>query len=600
MLPQILNHLQSLKNKTKTMKKLFLSIVTVLITASLFSQAAPGLFKYQAVIRDAAGAVKVSTAAKVDVVILKGAADGDIVLSETHNTTTNAYGLVTLNIGSVDAANFAKINWAMGPYFITIIVNDVEMGTSQLLSVPYALYAEKANVPGVMGPKGDKGDSGEGGGGQVGLSDSILLKGANGKVYALKVDGTGALSVAESSLPTVTDIDGFTYHQIVIGNQVWLKENLRTTKFNDGTPILIADKATWAGLVADTVTPAMGILHDSVYYNWQVANTPNKNPCPAGFRVPSKAEWGVLAAFAGGTLNGDATAWENCASKLKSVAAGGTDDFGFKGELLGARDGGSGGYNLGWGIARWWARGSRNFGGKDKATEVGLWSGNENLSVGAWYWNGGENIRCVKGELVYDADGNDYTTVKIGNQTWLKENLRATKFNDGTPILNAQTNAQWLALIADTTTAAYSFREDTLKNVGAFYNWQAANTPGKNPCPSGFHVPTRDEFNTLANFVGGNYVTDWGGQWQGAGTKLKSVAAGGTDDYGFSAEILGSRDGDGSTYHLDWTIARFWANGPRNYGGMDKATEIGFGLTWNDMGIGTWYYNGGHNIRCVK
>ena len=581
------------------MKKLFLIVVAVFLTVSVFSQSVPGQFKYQAIIRNASGVVRTNASVSIDVVLLKGSADGDIVYTETHSATTNAYGLVNLNIGSRTPADFAKINWANGPYFIQILVDGTEMGISQLLSVPYALYAEKANVPGVPGPQGPQGPSGEGGGG-IGGTDSIQITSPNGKVWALKVDNNGNLSSTASQFPKVIDVDGYSYDQVKIGTQTWLKQNLRTTKFNDGTPILIADNAAWAALIADTITPACGILGDSVYYNWQVANTPGKNPCPVGFHVPSKAEWGVLAAFAGGTLNGDATAWEGVASKLKSVAAGGTDDYGFKGELLGARDGGNGNYNLSWGIARWWARGPRNYGGKDKATEIGLWNGNDNLSVGAWYWNGGENIRCVKGEIAYDADGNSYTPVRIGNQTWLKENLRATKFNDGTPILDAQSNAAWNALIADTITAAYSFKNLGKKEEGAFYNWQAANTPGKNPCPSGFRVPTRDDFNTLGNFAGGSYVTDWGGQWLGVGTKLRAVSSNGTDNFGFGAQIIGSRDGDGSTYHEDWNIARFWVEGPRNFGGKDKATEIGFGKDWDAMGVGTWYYNGGHNIRCIK
>ncbi len=588
------------------MKKIFLSIVAVFLTASLFSQVAPGLFKYQAVLRDAAGTIRANASVSIDVVILQGSADGDIVLSETFAVTTNAYGLVSLNIGSESPTDFGKINWADGPYFIQVLVDGTEMGTSQLLSVPYALYAEKANVPGVQGPQGPQGPAGEGGGGGIGGTDSVILTSPNGKVWALKVDDSGNLITTASNLPLVIDFNGNSYHQVVIGKQTWLKENLKATSFNDGTAILDAnDNAVWSALIADTVTPAYGFKDGNdtlgAFYNWQVANTPGKNPCPQGYYVPSKNEWRALATYVGGifesTAEGDV--WTGAGEKLLSVAAGGTDDYGFSAAYTAIRDGGNGeypGWSIGVGI-NYWTRGAFTDPVEKFAPNMSIWDGV--LYDGAWYWNSGYNIRCVKGELAYDADGNAYTTVKIGNQTWLKENLRTTKFNDGTPILNAQSNAAWNALIADTITPAYSFREDTFKIIGAFYNWQVANTPGKNPCPSGFRVPTRDDFNALGNFAGGNYVTDWGGQWLGVGTKLRAVSSNGTDDFGFGAEIIGSRDGDGSSYHLDWTIARFWVEGPF-LTPDNQATEIGFALTWDGMGVGPWYWNGGHNIRCIK
>ncbi|NOU19668.1 MAG: hypothetical protein HOO91_19090 [Bacteroidales bacterium] len=100
---------------------------------------------------------------------------------------------------------------------------------------------------------------------------------------------------------------------------------------------------------------------------------------------------------------------------------------------------------------------------------------------------------------VTDIDGNVYHTVKIGSQVWMVENLRVTKYNDGSSIPNVTDNS-WLSL----TTGAYCWynNDQTFMNpYGAMYNWYAVNT-GK-LAPIGWHVPTLAEWNTLSSYVGG-------------------------------------------------------------------------------------------------
>jgi len=125
------------------MKKLFSLVVAVIITETFFGQV-PSSFKYQAVLRDASGSVRANASVSIDIAILQGSATGTQVFIENHGITTNEFGLVNLEIGSINAAGFSAIDWSAGPYFVKIIVDNTEMGTSQLLSVPYALYAKKA------------------------------------------------------------------------------------------------------------------------------------------------------------------------------------------------------------------------------------------------------------------------------------------------------------------------------------------------------------------------------------------------------------------------------------------------------------------------
>jgi hypothetical protein len=116
---------------------------------------APQSFNYQAVARDASGAVLSNQAVNFRISLLQGSTTGVISYTETHSVTTNILGLVNFAIGggTVVNGNFAEINWAQGPYFAQIELDAnnsgtyVVMSTTQLLSVPYAQYAEKSGNP---------------------------------------------------------------------------------------------------------------------------------------------------------------------------------------------------------------------------------------------------------------------------------------------------------------------------------------------------------------------------------------------------------------------------------------------------------------------
>jgi uncharacterized protein (TIGR02145 family) len=114
-----------------------------------------------------------------------------------------------------------------------------------------------------------------------------------------------------------------------------------------------------------------------------------------------------------------------------------------------------------------------------------------------------------------DQDGNIYKTVTIGSQTWMAENLRTTKYSDGTTISHVTDDPAW----DDLTTGAYcnyknTAANDTIATFGRLYNWHAVNT-GK-LAPKGWHVPTDAEWTLLTTYLGGE---------NGAGTKLKEIGA---------------------------------------------------------------------------
>ena len=120
------------------------------------------------------------------------------------------------------------------------------------------------------------------------------------------------------------------------------------------------------------------------------------------------------------------------------------------------------------------------------------------------------------GPNISDLDGNLYKTAYIGTQQWIAENLKTSKYNDGTAIPNATDNSLWSQL----TTGAWSYYNNDANNnakYGKLYNWYAVSptTNGnKNVCPIGWHVPTDAEWTTLRDYLGGEIV---------AGGKMKEV-----------------------------------------------------------------------------
>jgi hypothetical protein len=125
------------------MKKLTLLIVSIVLAAGIFAQS-PNQFKYQAVLRDGDGSIMSDESVVLDISILQGNISGTSVFDEQHSVTTTANGVINLDIGSVE--DMSVIDWGADNYFIEISVNGMVMGTSQILSVPYALYAERTGL----------------------------------------------------------------------------------------------------------------------------------------------------------------------------------------------------------------------------------------------------------------------------------------------------------------------------------------------------------------------------------------------------------------------------------------------------------------------
>ena len=134
------------------MRKSLLSLAFSISTLFVLGQAPPNAFNYSAVARDGAGTLVTNQAIALQMSILQSTAVGTLVYQETHNVTTDDYGLFNLLIGSgaIQQGTFSSINWAGDSYYLKIEMditggtNYTNMGTTQFLSVPYAMHSKTA------------------------------------------------------------------------------------------------------------------------------------------------------------------------------------------------------------------------------------------------------------------------------------------------------------------------------------------------------------------------------------------------------------------------------------------------------------------------
>ncbi len=168
------------------------------------------------------------------------------------------------------------------------------------------------------------------------------------------------------------------------------------------------------------------------------------------------------------------------------------------------------------------------------------------------------------GNGVTDIDGNNYNSVIIGTQEWMKENLNVSKYSDGTIIPQVTDTAAW----ANLTTGAWCYYNNDPANgviYGKLYNWYAVagihdndpNTPNKTLAPSGWHIPTYSEWSSLVTFLGGESIA--GGKMKTTGTSLwQSPNTAATNESGFSG-LPGSFRNNGGAYNWIQLFGNWWS-----------------------------------------
>jgi uncharacterized protein (TIGR02145 family) len=192
-----------------------------------------------------------------------------------------------------------------------------------------------------------------------------------------------------------------------------------------------------------------------------------------------------------------------------------------------------------------------------------------------------------------DIEGNSYRTVTIGKQVWMAENLKTTKFNDGTEIPLIDDNNTWAKL----TTPAYSWYfndQKEYKNIyGALYNWYAVSS--EKLCPVGWHVASEEDWNVL--IINHDGLSKAGGRLKAQGTanwKIPNTDA--TNETGFTALPGGYRSFEGAFNYLG--VSGYWWSSTK----YNESSIVFWNLRYKSGLI--FKYNSekvcGFSVRCIK
>ncbi len=315
------------------MKQLFTYLFLV-ISATIIAQA-PQSIPYQAVVRNTDGSVMADAAVTMTFKIHDNSATGIVVYEENHTATTNAQGLISLNVGNgvVVLGTFSGVNWGSGSKFLHVLMNAgsgvVDLGTQQMMSVPYALYAEDVDV-------------------RVSATGDTLFIGSNYSIVPgvsaanpVSISNYGSVllpgnTTCQNEYISVTGCGGQDsllyydryYSLTEIGGQCWFAENLATDKYSNGDNIPTGlSNIQWQ----NTTSGAYVFYNDDIandvnygkLYNWYTT-VDTRGVCPTGWHVSTACEWDYLVMHIGGYLGSG--------GKLKSTAGwwlNGLNTFGF-------------------------------------------------------------------------------------------------------------------------------------------------------------------------------------------------------------------------------------------------------------------------------
>ncbi|MDD6184478.1 MAG: FISUMP domain-containing protein, partial [Bacteroidales bacterium] len=569
-----------------------------------------------------------------------------------------------------------------------------------------------------------------------------------GTTYGNEVSFTTADDVMQDGqpcpdAPTVTDIDNNTYNTVQIGQQCWMKENLRTTHYANGTSIALGSSTSYTTAYRYYPYHNQSIVSTYGYlYNWQAvmggSSSSSANPsgvrgiCPVGWHVPSDAEWTQMTDYVSSQIQyvcgsdstyvakalASTTGWN---SSPYTCAVGNNqstnNETGFSAFPAGDFNNG---YNYVETYANFWCATEYNDDGAyiryfssdfadvyrdyldksfgltvrcvrnendsstiqlptvttsaatditansatcggnvtsdggatvtargvcwstsqsptvyDSHTTDGSGTGNftsslTGLTVGTTYHvrayatnsagtaYGNEvilSLPCLGAATVTDIDNNIYNTVQIGQQCWMKENLRTTRYADGTSIALGNSTS---------TTTAYRYYPDynssNVATYGYLYNWKAvmgnSSSSSANPsgvqgiCPTGWHVPSDAEWTQLTNFVSSqsqyvcvcanNYIAKALASTIGWNSSSNTCCAVGYDpstnnETGFSALPASAYTAPGESSDFG-NYSFFWSTTDDSY------NAFGRNLYYDDNNMSSSAYEKsfGFSVRCIR
>ena len=640
-----------------------LRIIVLLILPILGISQAPTKINFQSVLRNTNGEVVSNSAVSLRISILSGTITGTAVYIETHAKTTDAGGLMSLQIGggTVLSGVFGDINWGSSAHFIKLEADFsggnsyVLLGTQELMSVPYALYASKTdtsvlNLTSRFSTKLSGTDTASLSArinAKSSLSDTSLLNLTSR--FSTKLNGTDTASLsarinAKSSLSDTSLLNLTSRFSTKLSGSDTTSLSARInakSSLSDTSLLNLTSRFATKLSGADTASLSARINAKSSLSDTSLLNLASRFETKLNKTDTSEMLFNYKTGL-NNKLNWIDTT--NMLSKYLRKA-----DTSSLSDRINAKLSKTDTASL-----------SDRIDAKLTKTDTSSLSDRINAKLSSnvfpnppslpkghiMYWNGSNWVLLNPGTAgqvlkmsldenpvpvwgtdattfpafspcgapISDIDGNIYNTVLIGAQCWSKENLRVRRYNNGTVIPfdniggSGGSSSTWQNLTIGAHTIYAHDSTTTPSNrtkYGYLYNWYAAkgiyttgtmtSTDTLNICPEGWHVPTDADWTTLTTELGGESVA--GGKMKSIGTAYWSSQSAGTDNSsGFSALPGGYRIKDGSFNNLR-NSAVFW-----------RATEDNANNAWssrlehnsNNVSKNSYEKQYGASIRCLK
>jgi len=565
------------------MKKLIIILVAVLLVATVWAQS-PQKMSYQAVIRNSSNELVTNHVVGMRVSILQGSVTGQLVYTETQTPATNANGLVSIEIGG--ESGFEFIDWASGPYFVKTETDPAGgtrysiTGTSQLLSVPFALHAKTAeSISGTLAENDPVF-------GAWNKSTGVSITASQVSDFQTRVANNSAVAAntAKNSYPLsdATKLAGIATGAEVNVNADWNATSGDAQILNKPVGTNNGDMLYWYGthwVVIPAGTDGQILTMVNGVPTWSGASSTITTTEVTSITAHTATSGGNIISDGGSGIIARGVCWST--SSNPTTADSKTTDGSGIGSFTSSLTGLTASTLY---YVRAYATNSAGttYGDQKQFTTTG----------------------GTGGDGTFDYEGRTYAYKTIGTQTWMTQNLAyLPAVSPGSA--GSNTTLYYYVYGYEGSTVSLAKAEANYTTYGVLYNWEAAKTA----CPSGWHLPGDEEWSILTDYLINNGY-GFGGSGNDIGKSMASTSGwassstageignnqASNNSSGFTALPGGYRINDGWVVGLGFR-AYFWST---SEGDALTAYSRTLGNGENGIYRDANYRSSGYSVRCLK